>query len=404
MNKSLIAAALMLSSFTASATIICDFTFEKGNGFEFTQMSSLDGFQGRSKQKVPDIYNKSLFSDHGIVKSLDKSDLSYHPHQSNFDSIYKDWYYDPKGETNIEYEKFFSRRAKFQDEPFLRFQEASKLAPYDPIWVRYYKAKADNCEQVYLRVEETDDRVSKYFDLQDDRINGDINFEWEESQFNVRFVKPFHKLDTWVGKKIYVTPGADRTKWIEAKDPKTYQLSTIPNHSVLTVLGLVRGAFDYHGKSLSPYMIRVADSDNNEMLIPWVPEKILFSDPFLNKQIRDKYKPAIKKGILVFGMNQSEVQLAWGVPQLERDYHIGIEADGAENIKDETYRDDGLLKNYSVYPIVIKNEGKMVAWHYPGLLPNKHFLVFDRNGILKEEHQTYALNKAVIQKVYNAEH
>lgn len=404
MRKLLIAAVVMATSFSSSASIVCNFTFEKGNGFEFAQNSSLDKFKAEVDRKVPDIENRWIVGDHDLVKSLDKSDLRYRPYAVDFESSYKDWFYDPKGEMNLEYSKFFSRRAKFQDEPFLRFQERSKEAPYTNVWARYYRATVDNCETVYLRIQEDDRRVSKYFDMQDDRVSGDINFEWEESEYNIRFVSPFHKLDTWVGKKIYVVPGADRTKWVNAKKVDTYEKAVVPNHSVLTVLGLVRGAFDLDGQFLSPYMIKVEDEHGEIRLIPWVPEKIVFQDPFSNKSIRDKFKAAIRKGEIVFGMNQSEVQLSWGYPNLERYYDISLNEVGAETVEDETYRKDGLLKGYRVLPALVKTSDKMTAWHYPDLLPKKHFLVFDRKGILTEENQTYGLKNAEVQKVYNAKH
>ncbi len=399
----MLASALLVCSFTSSASILCDFTNENGVGFEFAQNSSYDKYTGNPKTKIPDIDNKWLHDEHDLSASLLKKELRYPQSQSEFQSVYKDWFYDARGEKNIEFNKFFSRRAKLEQEPFLRHKETSSDAPYDKIWVRYYRAKADNCESVYLRVEETDSRVAKYLNIEDDRIDGDINFEWEESEFNVRFVDNFHKLDTWVGKKIYIKPGADRTKWIDARESFTHKAKKLKNHETLTVTGLFRGAFELNGKFLSPYMIEVKAEDGSSNLIPWIPEKISFSDPFSDKNIREKYKPAIRRGVITFGMNQNEVELSWGSPSLERDYDIGTNSMGSETIRDETYRQDGKLKNFRVYPADVKKTGKMVAWHYPSILPKKHFLVFDREGILLEENQTYALGSPEIQRVYNAE-
>lgn len=316
-------------------------------------------------------------------------------------AVYPDWFYDQSGQAHAEYDKFFRRHAKLQTDSFLRKDEpvpgfANKTTP-----VRYYKATVENCESLWVRIDENNPEFSRYFNVKDHKVDGDIPWLWEENTLNIRLTDQYDMLQKHVGKKVLTIPVTDNTI-IPAYPAGSTTLMAVPEFAEFTLDAVMDNAFSVKGHLRSPYSLYVTDAEGSQWRLPWDPEYVSVGGT-MEAIKRSEYSKDILSGSLVYGMSKDEVKLAWGAPHIERVHPILKDnATGREFIKNENFLHDGLQKlpEDRVFPADNgKKVGQQTWWFYPKRLEERQYLAFDRHGKLKKSLQGAMLYKKRSQPV-----
>jgi hypothetical protein len=356
-------AAAAFSSVTVASE--CNFDEQKGMDFQFDHIADFDRFSIRND------------SGHRLA--------------------YPDWFYRPDGHEFVDYREFFRRHAKLQTNDFLRKNEpvegfADKTTP-----VRYYKALVENCMTVWVRIDENNPEFSRYFNIQDHKLDGNVPWLWEENTLNIRIKGQYQNLRNHVGKTVVSIPVTDNTI-LPAYPIASNTLHAVPEFAKFTLDSVRDNAFSVAGHLRSPYSLYVTDAEGTKWRLPWDPEYLSLGNPFNKISLSHGIDSSdILKSQLVFGMSKSEVRLAWGAPHLERNHPvIRDNVTGMQFVKNENYLHDGFQKlpEDRTFP---SEDGELIGertwWFYPNRLESGQYLAFDRNGKLSQSVQARNIYK-----------
>lgn len=300
---------------------------------------------------------------------------------------YLTWVYQKNSSNFLNYEQFFSRKAvlsnNYIEEVLPVYNDKSKFKT-----IRYYPAIVDNCQKVYLKVDTTNLEFDYAFNKRNFRSKKVIDFERHESLFATIFDANYQALRKNIGKTIHLKAQGNNTKLIARKKNSSERIFLEPN-TEYTLLDIKDTAFSYQGIERSPYSL-IIGNEGNEYEVEANHKIVSLGKLFSNSSIRDEFKQDIINQNIRYGMNRHEVQMAWGIPDLERRQIIYLEKGFGEFVKDDYIEyDEDVFKNKMSNSSLAGIESD---WYYFQRLPENNYLVFDKYGLLREYNQVFRLN------------
>lgn len=295
---------------------------------------------------------------------------------------YQHWYANVNSPSKLSYSNYIGKKGKLSYKYTTEFNidhGSNNLVSA----MRAYPATLENCEKVYLMVDEKDKHLSKYLDIKNFANNGHPKFKNEESFFNIRFDDNYNLISSHIGKTIVILPqSSGQNISYRLKDDVVY--GEIPSGTELILSGVENQPFVKNGLQESPY--RLISTLNGEVIyIPWKPMYVHLGNHSQKLNVRDKYLQDVISGNIRYGMNIYEVQAAWGVPDYIKRNVVFMNGFYGEDINYDFYADYDerlkLLMN-SAMPHGIESN-----FYYNEKIGAGKYLVFDKLGILKEHNQ-----------------
>jgi hypothetical protein len=239
---------------------------------------------------------------------------------------------------------------------------------------RSYKAVASNCQSIWLHVRETDESIRKDLDPVNHVAPGDIDWGRAAESFGIVFDSDLDRATRYIGKDIYNTPLPTGAKLYGRRIPN-HNMEAFGDFEVLKLLSVKPQPFTTKGYTHGAFTL-VVQTSRGKFLIPWVSERLRYRNPFTNKQIRPFHRADIRAKRLRFGMNTSEIALAWGVPENVRYFDQRHDTRGFLTDKEALeYRQSGKKMSF------------VEAWFYPSRMHDGEYLVLSENGLLQQSLQ-----------------
>lgn len=337
-KRTLISSLIFASFFSNASPERCDFDNVSGETFEFSQPLTI------------------LLRD-DVVDITDKGNYPF-------------WYKSANTDEPLKVSEYFGRLAKVQSsQPVKRVSENTFKDVRQRLYVSYYSAIADNCEQVYVRVIENE--FPQYYSDDIDFVDYEFDFLEQEKWLGISMIDNIKSLETREITHVTVRPeGAGRVVFINELGS---DYSKLDRYETLEVLDVKRVPIYLYGKMLSNYGIKVKYK-GEEGYINADYRFIFNGNPLL--KVRDEYVNAVASGKLSFGMTKGDVLLTLGMPQSTEVYNVYESHQGYVTDYSGKYEGKGMRK-----------VGEISHWNYPEI---DYPLIFSMEGFLEESKQRFS--------------
>lgn len=302
-------------------------------------------------------------------------DNKMHFDMRNKGNVYPYWFNSQFQTVNIQNNDYAFRQAKINTKDFFRkFEKNKNSNALNPI--RYYKTITENCQQIWLRIDETSPLVSRNFDLENYATKAEIPWEKISNKISIQINDTHLKLFAEIGQHFTILPYKTAEKFWGTNLQRTKKI-TLNNFEQVKLIDAepFGNGFAYLDQRYGAIELLVQRESGEKLYIPWNSERLYLGNPLKMSGIKKEHYEAITKGQLIFGMNSDEVKLAWGEP--EKIKLMQIQTKEQENLKNKFNKLTTKLPNKHVYQ----------HWIYPKRLRPKTELIFNEKGVLLEENQ-----------------
>ncbi len=337
--KKFVTASLLLSSFSAFASPErCDFDSVSGELFEFSQPLH-------------------VLMRHDAVDITEKGKYPF-------------WYKEANTDSPLHVDAYFGRLAKVKSyQPVKRVSENTFKDVRDKLYVSYYSAVADNCEQVYVRVVENE--FPQYYSEEIDFVDYQFDFLEQERWLGITMVNNIKSLESNKITHVTVRPEGDGKVIFINETGSSYK--KLSRYDSVEVVDVKRAPVYFAGEMLSNYGIKVK-FHGEEGYINADYRYLFNGSPLVD--VRDSYVNAIASGNLKFGMTKNELLLSWGMPRATDVYNVYQTPQGSTVDYNKKLSSKGL-----------KKVGEISHWHYEGL---DDPIIFSAKGLFEESKQRFS--------------
>jgi hypothetical protein len=316
----------------------CKFNEIKGELFEFS-------------------HPQSIMIHHDAVDIVDKG-------------TYPFWFSEANSDHPLKVDSYFGRMAKVQSsQPVKRVKENTFKDVREKLYVRYYSAVADNCEQVYVRVVENE--FPNYFSKKINFVDRKFNFLEQERWVGISMIENQKALASKKISSVTVKPnGEGNVIFVDSTGSKAIKLK---RYTTLKVLDVKRSPFYYRGEMLSNYGIEVMYQGDRGFINADY-RYITNGNPLLDVDV--EFLNPISFGKLAFGMSQSDVLLSLGMPNEAEIFPVYKTNTGYKT----DYFGDLRKQDYDLI-------GYVHYWRYDGI---DKPLVFNTEKVFREKIQKFS--------------
>jgi len=283
---------------------------------------------------------------------------------------YPFWFKEANTDNPISVDSYFGRLAKVQSNfPVKRVSENTFKDVRERLYVNYYSAIADNCEQIYVRIVEND--FPQYYSPKIDFVDFNFDFLEQERWLGITMVDNIKDLESLAIDQVTVRPeGHGKVVFVDESGSVGKALS---RYESVDVLDVRRVPFYFRGEMLSNYSISVKYQGKVGYIN--ADYRYLFNgNPLLD--INPEFVNSIAKGKLSFGMSKDDVLLSWGMPSSTEVYSVyqnrqGFVVDYNDSLKEKSFRKVGDISH----------------WKYAGV---DDPIIFDVKGVMSESKQRFS--------------